>query len=70
MYYIGTAYYDARGYGAEAFYKSTVVGRAFVFVALASLSLFHGAQRGLLVLGIINAVSAFVMCRALRLASA
>jgi len=65
-YYIGTAYGDAKGSGAEAFYASTVVGRLFVFVALTSLVVFTGAQRGLLVLGIINALSALVMRAQLR----
>ena len=65
-YYIGTAYGDAKGSGAEAFYASTVVGRLFVFVALTSLVVFTGAQRGLIVLGIINALSALVMHAQLR----
>jgi len=65
-YYIGTAYGDAKGSGAEAFYASTVVGRLFVFIALTSLVVFTGAQRGLIVLGIINALSALVMRAQLR----
>ena len=65
-YYIGTAYYDGKGKGADAFYQSTVYGRIFVFLALASITLFHGAQRGLFLLGVINAVSAYVMHRSLR----
>jgi len=65
-YYIGTAYYDGKGKGADAFYQSTVYGRIFVFLALASITLFHDAQRGLFLLGVINAVSAYVMHRSLR----
>lgn len=67
-YYIGTAYYDGKGKGADAFYTSTVYGRVFVFVALASITLVYGAQRGLFLLGVINAVSAYVMHRSLRAA--
>lgn len=67
-YYIGTAYYDGKGKGADAFYTSTVFGRVFVFVALASITLVYGAQRGLFLLGVINAVSAYVMHRSLRAA--
>jgi hypothetical protein len=35
-------------------------------LALASITLFHDAQRGLFLLGVINAVSAYVMHRSLR----
>ena len=66
-YYVGTPLYELRGFGAESFYRSTVLGRAFVFALLCVLAAFERRARvGLIALGVINALSASVMHRALE----
>lgn len=66
-YYIGTPLYELRGCGVESFYRSTVLGRVFVFAALCALAAFERRARiGLIALGVINALSASVMHRALE----
>ena len=66
-YYVGTPLYELRGFGAESFYRSTVLGRAFVFASLCVLAAFERRARvGLIALGVINALSASVMHRALE----
>ena len=66
-YYVGTPLYELRGFGAESFYRSTVLGRAFVFVSLCALAAFERRARiGLVALGVVNALSASVMHRALE----
>lgn len=68
-YYVGTPFFESRG-AASGFYASTVFGRVFVFVSLCAVALLERhAQRGLIILGVINAASAFTMHLALRRAA-
>ena len=65
-YYVGTPFFESRG-APSGFYRSTVFGRTFVFVSLCAVALLERhAQRGLIILAVINAASAFTMHLALR----
>jgi len=65
-YYVGTPFFESRG-APSGFYRSTVFGRTFVFVSLCAVALLERhAQRGLIILAVINAFSAFTMHLALR----
>jgi len=64
-YYIGVAYGDSRGFGAEAFYWSTVIGRMFVASALACVAVTSDRSLGLLALALINFLGASAMFLAL-----
>ena len=78
VYYLDTARGDGGGGGggggggaAMSFYRATVRGRAFVALALASIAMTTPSARvGLSLLAFVNAVSAGVMQRALRVADA
>ena len=66
VYYVGTAYGDAKGLGARAFYLSTVAGRVFIFLSflfMVACGLF--TEPGLLILGVINLLGALAMMFAL-----
>lgn len=66
VYYVGTAYGDARGLGARAFYLSTVAGRVFIFLSflfMVACGVF--TEPGLLILGVVNLLGALAMMFAL-----
>jgi hypothetical protein len=63
---VGTAYGDARGLGARAFYLSTVAGRVFIFLSflfMVACGVF--TEPGLLILGVVNLLGALAMMFAL-----
>ena len=64
-YYLGAPLFESKGL-PYAFYRATVLGRAWVCASLFAVALLERqAQLGLILLGIINALSAFAMHRAI-----
>lgn len=64
-YYLGAPLFESKGL-PYAFYRATVLGRAWVCASLIAVALLERhAQLGLILLGAINAISAFAMHRAI-----
>ena len=57
---------DTEGSGARGFYASTVVGRVFIFVAFCWLVSQKYVQQQLVLLAVLNLVSAIAMYYALQ----
>lgn len=67
VYYIGTAWGDAKGYnGADAFYMSTIVGRMFIFLSFSWLVATGAGGLPLFIVGTVNLLGALTMLKALR----
>jgi uncharacterized membrane protein len=64
-YYIGAAADDAEGRRPLQFYRATVWGRAALTAAFVALWAAGECERGVLVLAAINAMSAWVLHRAM-----
>lgn len=67
IYYIGTAWGDAKGCnGANSFYISTIVGRAFIFLSFWWLAVHGALGLSLFAVGTVNLIGALTMLNALR----
>ncbi|WZN62854.1 septum site-determining protein MinC [Chloropicon roscoffensis] len=66
MYYVGTAVGDTEGSGARGFYASTVAGRIFIFITFCYLVSQKFVEQQLILLAVLNLVSAVSMYYSLQ----
>ena len=66
LYYVGAAAGDAGGAGVRGVYAATVAGRIFICVAFCYLVARYAIDRSLLLLAVLNLVSAIGMYSALQ----
>ena len=65
FYYLGAGYGDTQQQGLHGFYRSTIWGRLFLFVAFSVIVLRQEVERALMLPAIVNVLGAIAMHMAL-----